>query len=230
MGQRLLAAGQRLLVVAQEGVKPTDRVERLGLAARVAGDAVQLQYGLSVAQRLVVPAFGLQDERDGVVGMRCATRIVDLYEQVERTPEIGVAVPGQPEPGLGVAEVAVRMSLSLPVSGRARGPQGGAVDVDQAVPVRHPVQEVGENPGQLPGMGGEAGGCGVRDRGQQDLPVGGEPGHRPRNLGQLVDDHTGLPGRQGDRVPGTVQAHRGGETGVQVVVEHPVDRRPPLGR
>ena len=68
----------------------------------------------------------------------------------------------------------LRGRVGQPAGGGQRGVLGGG----PVVPVPAPVEEVGEGPGQLPGVGVEPGAGGVVDGGQQHRVLGGEPGQR----------------------------------------------------
>jgi hypothetical protein len=91
----------------------------------------------------------------------------------------------------------------------------------ELMPLAAAVEGLGEGPGQLPGVGGEACMAGLLDSGEQRGLFGGEPGLRGLLVGSLLEDHPGLRRCQGDRVLPRVwvQQDGGAVSSVQVVVE-----------
>jgi hypothetical protein len=62
------------------------------------------------------------------------------------------------------------------------------------MPVTPPVEEVGEGPRELPGVGVVPGVTSLVDRGEQDGVLVGEPGQRPPVVGKVLGDGTGSGG------------------------------------
>ena len=89
------------------------------------------------------------------------------------------------------------MGLRGRVGQPPRGGQRGLLGGGPVVPVPPPVEEVVEGPGQLPGVGVEAGGGGVVDGGEQHRVLGGEPGQRLLVVGELLRGDPGLGRRRG---------------------------------
>src|SRR5262249_11421087 len=142
--------------------------------------------------------------------------------QVEGVAELGVGVVEAAQPDIGESEVAVGVSLCRLVGQPPGGGHCGALDGGVVVPVPPPVEEGPQGPGQLPGVGVEAGGGGVVDGGQQHGTLRGEPGHGLPMVGEVFGGDPRLGGIEGERVLGRGQQPVGGVGGVQVVVKEAV--------
>ena len=80
-GQRPLAVGERLVVLAELGVVPAGLVQRAGLAGEVTGRGVE-RLGLPhVAQRLAVAVPLLPQPAQAQVGVRLTDVVADLGAQ-----------------------------------------------------------------------------------------------------------------------------------------------------
>ena len=164
-----------------------------------------------------------------LVGAGLTGVVVLCGEQVQCTLVVGARRVGLAQSVVRKPETTVGMRQSGPVRLAAGGIQRGALDVGQRPPVRLPVKEGGDGRSELPGMGVEAPDGGLLDEGKQHTVFGGEPGQRLPVVREFLGAGARLGGRQLDRVRLGGQQYVGGTGGMQVVVEHPMRCRAPVG-
>jgi hypothetical protein len=155
--------------------------------------------------------------------MRLSDQIAGLAVPVEGVSQLGVSVVEAAQPGVGGGEETVGASLCGRVGQPGGSSQGGSPNGGPFVPLAPAVEDVGEDPGQLPGMDVEPGGRGVVDSGRQHRTLSGEPGQGLLVVGEMFRGHPGLGCSEVDRLPARVQQPGTGVRGVQVVVKQPVD-------
>src|SRR3954447_10363853 len=87
--QGSLAVDQRLLIIAEVGQMPADRVECAGLLDTTAGCAVNGQSLLGVTERLLPSALPPEHPGEPTMGIRLSITIAELAGQLEGVPEMG---------------------------------------------------------------------------------------------------------------------------------------------
>jgi len=110
-GEGLLAGGDSLQVLTEQGVVPADRVEGSDLPGLVAGGPVQVEGLLGVVQCPCGAAPAIPQEGQGVVGGSLPGLVADLGGQVEGVAQLGVSVVEATKPDVGVGEIAVGVGL-----------------------------------------------------------------------------------------------------------------------
>src|SRR6266511_2326518 len=225
----LLAVGQRLLVVAQLRVVPADVVQRAGHAGRIAAGPKQVEGLPGMAERVGEAPLPFEHPAEAQVGVGRSGVVAQRGVQLEGLLEMGVGVAVAVQPDVREAEAAVGVGLPRLVTQATRGREGGALGGHPVVPVSLHVQERRVGPGELPGVRVQPGVGGVPDSGEQDRVFGGEPGHSVVLVGGRLRGDPRASRDQRDRIALRIEQPVAGERGVQVVVEHPQHRLPPVG-
>jgi hypothetical protein len=220
-GEGLLAAGKGLLVVAEAGVEPADRIDGVGLPAPVAGGPKQVEGPPGVVERLGAATLLPPHDGEGEVGVPLSGQVTGLAVQVEGLPQLGVRVVKAAQPAVGLGEVAVGEALRGRVGQPLGGGHRGVLDSGDVMPMPVQEEEGRHGPGQLPGVGVEPGGGGVIHDSQQHGMLGGKPVESLLMAGEVFRGYSRVRCGKGDRIPGRVEQPGGGVGGVQVVVEYP---------
>src|SRR6185312_142165 len=165
-GERLLAVGERLVIVAQLGEIPADVVEGTGLPFPAARGLILPQALARVLQCLPVPA--LRPGQPGQVHMSLglAGVVAKFSVQIQGDQVVGACVVELLESPVGEPQPTASGGLADLVTLTPGSGQGRALGGLQLLPVSPPIQERSQGRGEPPGIGVEAG-RGSGDRGQQ---------------------------------------------------------------
>ena len=230
-GERLEAVLQGLSVLAEQGVVPADRVQDAGLRGAVAAGPEQVEGELVVTQGAgQVPAL-LALPAEAAVGVGTAGVVAQFGEEGQGLLQAGDGPTVQSETAFHPGESPQAPGLQHGVGEASGGVERGPLHGQSVVPVPAPVEERLQGPGQLAGetfLRGVPGRGGRFDDGEQHRVFGGEPGQGPVVVAERIRMRAFGCGRWGQRVGVGGEEPVGGVGGVQVVVEQPVERRPPV--
>jgi hypothetical protein len=214
-------------VLTKLSLNEAEVIERPGLAGDMTRGPVEVQRADVMVGRPAIVTLPVEHPSQIDVGQRLVHAVSQLFEQVERPPEVVRCLPVLAEHVVSTAEATVGMCLPAPVAKPGRGVQGEALHGDLVGQETLQVEVVPQRPGQLPGVNVESAGDSLLHGGEQHLVLGGEP----RECLLAICDVLGAdirPVREhGDRVSRRVQQLVGGVRAVQVVVERPAYRLAP---
>ena len=150
--QGLLAVGEGLLMVSEQGMTPAEVVERAGLPEAIAGNAGEVQGVLVVGEGLGVVALSLTDHGKGAVSAGLAVVVVEGLIEGEGLLKMNQSVGVVPELKVGVAEGVASAGLGGAVTKMVCCGEGGVLGGDPVVSMSSSAKEAGQSPGQLPGV------------------------------------------------------------------------------
>jgi hypothetical protein len=191
-GQGLPAVDERVVEVAESGLVPSYRVERSRPAVVVVAPGIEVKSSLGVLPGFDVVVLRPEQPAEIVVRTSLTDAVLELFVQLEGFPEVGVRVFRLIQVEVRASEIAMCVRLSGPVSqppGRLEGCMAGR---PPDPPLAPSVEEVGQGPGELPGVGVHSDAIGLVDCGQQGGVFVGEPGHCLFVVGEFVDNDAGL--------------------------------------
>ena len=150
--ESLPAAGDSDLVVSAYGVMPAKVAERVSFAHLVTDAPVHSQGPAHRRGRVTVPSLLVRHPAKIKIGARTGGPVIEVLEQGQRAAEMLAGLVVTSERDFRATQQAVSMRLAQDVTSFPGRGQRGLLGCPPVVPVSPPVKEVGERPGDLPGL------------------------------------------------------------------------------